>query len=69
VEGSEEDEERDIFGGLPEDLVRQLLSRKKREVAGSGTMIPEVALHATPRRSTPYKSFNKDYLTGKVKGR
>ena len=69
VAGDEEDEEQDILEALSEDLVRELKGREKPGVADSAMITPDVTPHATPRRSTRFKMFNKDYLTGKPKER
>ncbi|TIA24105.1 hypothetical protein D6C80_00532 [Aureobasidium pullulans] len=63
-EGEGEGERDDQFGvqRLPEDLIRTALGGQK---SGSGMVNPESTHHATPRRSTRSKDFNKDYFTGK----
>ncbi|TIA39752.1 hypothetical protein D6C78_03049 [Aureobasidium pullulans] len=63
-EGEGEGEGDDQFGvqRLPEDLIRTALGGQK---SGSGMVNPESTHHATPRRSTRSKGFNKDYFTGK----
>ncbi|THV99549.1 hypothetical protein D6D26_05976 [Aureobasidium pullulans] len=63
-EGEGEGERDDQFGvqRLPEDLIRTALGGQK---SGSGMVNPESTHHATPRRSTRSKGFNKDYFTGK----
>ncbi|THX59132.1 hypothetical protein D6D06_02364 [Aureobasidium pullulans] len=63
-EGEGEGERDDQFGvqRLPEDLIRTALGGQK---SGSGMVNPESTHHATPRRSTRSKVFNKDYFTGK----
>lgn len=63
-EGEGEGERDDQFGvqRLPEDLIRTALGGQK---SGSGIVNPKSTHHATPRRSTRSKGFNKDYFTGK----
>ena len=63
-EGEGEWKRDDQFGvqRLPEDLIRTALGGQK---SGSGMVNPESTHHATPRRSTRSKGFNKDYFTGK----